>query len=62
MQAKTAYEILDQLAEKSNMFCMIRDEFQNKNEKINELESKNEILEGAIMELTIILSMMTGGN
>lgn len=61
MDILTAYETLDKLAEKSEMFKIIREEIRVKDEKINGLETKNTTLEGAIMELTIILSTMTGG-
>lgn len=58
MEVFNAYEVLDELAMKSKMFEMIRDEFLKKDEKIAELEAKNDELQKAIIELSIFLGGM----
>ena len=58
MEVFNAYEVLDELAMKSKMFEMIRDEFLKKDEKIAELEAKNDELQKAIIELSIVLGGM----
>lgn len=40
MEIFNAYEVLDELAEKSKMFQMIRDEFANKDVKIDEMQEQ----------------------
>lgn len=40
MEIFNAYEVLDELAEKSNMFQMIRDEFINKDVKIDDMQEQ----------------------
>lgn len=51
---KTSYEILDYLAEKSDLFKMIRDDFKSKDERI-------QLLEGTVMELTEALALIANG-
>lgn len=51
---RTAYETLEYLATKSAVFAQIRDEVKFKNQKIEELE-------GMIMELTMALAIVAGG-
>lgn len=61
-----AYEVLEHLMNNSrdgqnSMWGLIKNEFERLNAENTELKEKNETLEGAIMELTMILSMMMGG-
>lgn len=61
MEIYNAYEILDKLAEKSNIFKMIRDDVKAKDERIAALEESKNMLEGAIMELTMALAEIGKG-
>lgn len=61
MEIYNAYEILDKLAEKSNIFKMIRDDVKAKDERIAALEASKNMLEGAIMELTMALAEIGKG-
>lgn len=53
MEALNAYEVLDQLAKKSKMFEMVRDEFVSKDEKIAELQNGLSLTQQALDELLL---------